>query len=68
MADRVDGTEDPRTIGKPLRGAHLWRYRVGDYRVRARRRPHHGRLRRRYSAIDARYIDSRPVTLAAPWG
>lgn len=33
MADRVDGIEDPRTIGKPLRGAHLWRYRVGDYRV-----------------------------------
>lgn len=33
MAERVDGQENPRAIGKPLRGERLWRYRVGDYRV-----------------------------------
>lgn len=36
MADRVDGVDDPRSIGKPLRGEGLWRYRVGDYRVLCR--------------------------------
>ena len=27
--------DDPRQLGKPLKGQHseLWRYRVGDYRV-----------------------------------
>jgi mRNA interferase RelE/StbE len=33
MADRVQGSEDPRTVGRPLRGEGLWRYRVGDYRI-----------------------------------
>lgn len=33
MADRIDGTDDPRQWGKPLRGDDLWRYRVGDYRI-----------------------------------
>lgn len=25
--------DDPRSLGKALKGEHLWRYRVGDYRV-----------------------------------
>lgn len=31
----LDGTEDPRTKGKPLTGPlrGFWRYRVGDYRI-----------------------------------
>jgi mRNA interferase RelE/StbE len=33
MAERIDGTDDPRLLGKPLRGNDLWRYRVGDYRI-----------------------------------
>jgi mRNA interferase RelE/StbE len=33
MRERVHGSDDPRTIGKPLRAEGLWRYRVGDYRV-----------------------------------
>ena len=33
MAERVDGQQDPRGLGKPLRGEKLWRYRVGDYRI-----------------------------------
>jgi mRNA interferase RelE/StbE len=33
MADRVQGAENPRSLGRPLRGERLWRYRVGDYRV-----------------------------------
>jgi mRNA interferase RelE/StbE len=33
MNERVEGTDDPRTIGHPLRHEGLWRYRVGDYRV-----------------------------------
>jgi mRNA interferase RelE/StbE len=36
MAERVDGTSDPRQLGKPLRGERLWRYRVGDYRILCR--------------------------------
>jgi mRNA interferase RelE/StbE len=36
MAERVDGTDNPRALGKPLRGEQLWRYRVGDYRVLCR--------------------------------
>jgi mRNA interferase RelE/StbE len=36
MSERVHGSDDPRLIGKPLRGAGLWRYRVGDYRVLCR--------------------------------
>ena len=33
MKERVDGTENPRSVGKALRGEGLWRYRVGDYRI-----------------------------------
>ncbi len=31
----IDGCDDPRAHGKPLRGnlSGAWRYRVGDYRV-----------------------------------
>lgn len=31
----VDGCDDPRAHGKPLKGdlAGAWRYRIGDYRV-----------------------------------
>jgi mRNA interferase RelE/StbE len=33
MNERVEGTQNPRALGHPLRGEGLWRYRVGDYRV-----------------------------------
>ena len=33
MSERVATAEDPRTIGRPLRGEGLWRYRVADYRI-----------------------------------
>jgi mRNA interferase RelE/StbE len=35
MDERVAASDDPRGIGKALRGSlgDLWRYRVGDYRV-----------------------------------
>jgi mRNA interferase RelE/StbE len=35
MEDRVAGSDNPRRIGKALKGplGDLWRYRVGDYRV-----------------------------------
>lgn len=35
LRDRVAVLDDPRRLGKPLKGpfAELWRYRVGDYRV-----------------------------------
>jgi mRNA interferase RelE/StbE len=36
MAERVHGQRDPRSLGKPLRGERLWRYRVGDYRILCR--------------------------------
>lgn len=36
MAERVQGAESPRSLGRPLRGEGLWRYRVGDYRVLCR--------------------------------
>ncbi len=31
----LDGIDDPRRIGKPLKGGlnRYWRYRIGDYRV-----------------------------------
>jgi mRNA interferase RelE/StbE len=32
----VHGQRDPRSLGKPLRGERLWRYRVGDYRILCR--------------------------------
>ncbi len=35
MDERVAPSDDPRTLGKALKGplGDLWRYRVGDYRV-----------------------------------
>ena len=36
LADRVTGSDDPRTAGQALQGAKLgefWKYRVGDYRL-----------------------------------
>ncbi|MBF0429285.1 MAG: type II toxin-antitoxin system RelE/ParE family toxin [Magnetococcales bacterium] len=35
MRERLHGTQDPRSVGQPLKGefAGLWRYRVGDYRL-----------------------------------
>ena len=35
IENRVASLDDPRTIGKALKGhlGTLWRYRVGDYRI-----------------------------------
>ena len=35
LRERIQGTSDPRQLGKALRGEKkgLWRYRVGDYRI-----------------------------------
>jgi len=35
MDERVASSDDPRAIGKALKGplGELWRYRVGDFRV-----------------------------------
>jgi mRNA interferase RelE/StbE len=35
MDERVAASDDPRTMGKALKGplGELWRYRVGDYRI-----------------------------------
>ena len=36
LTQRVAKQDDPRSMGKPLRGAtfgELWRYRVGDFRM-----------------------------------
>jgi mRNA interferase RelE/StbE len=35
LDERVASTEDPRALGKPLKGdlKGLWRYRVADYRL-----------------------------------
>jgi mRNA interferase RelE/StbE len=35
MDERVAPSDDPRALGKALKGSlgELWRYRVGDYRV-----------------------------------
>ena len=36
LRDRVQGSDDPRRLGEPLRGPELgkyWKYRVGDYRI-----------------------------------
>jgi mRNA interferase RelE/StbE len=35
LLDRVAVLDDPRTLGKPLKGslAAYWRFRVGDYRI-----------------------------------
>jgi mRNA interferase RelE/StbE len=36
LTKRVATLDDPRTIGEALKGSrlgHLWKYRVGDYRI-----------------------------------
>jgi mRNA interferase RelE/StbE len=35
LSERIAPIEDPRTVGKSLRGVlrEFWRYRVGDYRI-----------------------------------
>jgi len=35
LRQRVEPLDDPRQIGKPLKGqfSNLWRYRVGDHRI-----------------------------------
>ncbi|MEX6507335.1 type II toxin-antitoxin system RelE/ParE family toxin [Jiella sp. M17.18] len=36
LHERVARLDDPRALGKPLKGSDLgkfWRYRVGDYRI-----------------------------------
>ena len=35
LLNHLDGCEDPRAFGKPLKGvkSRVWRYRIGDYRV-----------------------------------
>lgn len=35
LENRIAQLDDPRQLGKPLKGQHseLWRYRVGDYRI-----------------------------------
>ena len=35
IEDRIAALDDPRSLGKPLKGnlATLWGYRIGDYRV-----------------------------------
>lgn len=33
LHDRIGKLDDPRSIGTALVGEHLWRYRVGDYRI-----------------------------------
>lgn len=35
LRERIAGSEDPRRLGRPLRGqaVPLWRYRVGPYRL-----------------------------------
>jgi len=35
LEHRVAQLDNPRQLGKPLKGEHteLWRYRVGDYRI-----------------------------------
>jgi mRNA interferase RelE/StbE len=32
---KIDGIENPRSLGKPLKGNQKgkWRYRIGDYRI-----------------------------------
>lgn len=35
LHNRIATLDDPRQLGKPLKGqlSELWRYRVGDYRI-----------------------------------
>lgn len=37
IENNLQGTDNPRQHGKPLKGtlSHLWRYRIGDYRLLA---------------------------------
>jgi mRNA interferase RelE/StbE len=38
LRDRIEKIEDPRSLGKSLKGVlrEFWRYRVGDYRIIAK--------------------------------
>jgi mRNA interferase RelE/StbE len=38
LRTNIEGTDDPRRLGKPLEGAksEYWRYRVGDIRILCR--------------------------------
>ncbi len=38
LRERIAPSDDPRTLGKALRGdrGEIWRYRVGDYRLLCR--------------------------------
>jgi len=38
LEDRVAALDDPRQLGKPLKGklSGIWRYRIGDFRVLAK--------------------------------
>lgn len=42
LLKNLDGCEDPRVHGRPLKGnlAGAWRYRIGDYRVLCEIRDH----------------------------
>jgi mRNA interferase RelE/StbE len=33
MAERIQAAQNPRSLGRPLRGEGIWRHRVGDYRI-----------------------------------
>jgi mRNA interferase RelE/StbE len=35
LSTRLAKLDDPRSIGEPLKGrlGHLWKYRIGDYRI-----------------------------------
>jgi len=33
LRDRIATLANPRQLGKSLKGARLWRYRVGEYRI-----------------------------------
>lgn len=35
LQNKISGCNDPRYLGKPLKGklSGLWRYRIGDYRI-----------------------------------
>ncbi len=33
LRDRLERSDNPRQLGKALKGSNLWRYRVGDYRL-----------------------------------
>ena len=33
IESKIAELDDPRSLGRALKGEHLWRYRVGEYRV-----------------------------------